>query len=132
MPTDATDGPARTKAGAAFEPKTFASGRFVVQRLLGEGGQKTVYLARDTQLNRDVAIAAIKTHGLEEASVARVRREAQTLAGLGAQPHIVTMYDIGQEQGEARRAQWTLSVPGVDRSVPSCSGPRSVGDQVPA
>ncbi len=93
------DAPQRTKAGATFEPKTFASGRFVVQRLLGEGGQKTVYLARDTQLNRDVAIAALKTHGLDEASVARVRREAQTLAGLGAQPHIVTMYDIGQETG---------------------------------
>ncbi len=99
MPIDATDGPASTKAAAPVEPKTFASGRFVVQRLLGEGGQKTVYLARDTQLDRDVAIAAIKTHGLDEAGIARVRREAQTLAGLGAQPHIVTMYDIGQEQG---------------------------------
>jgi tetratricopeptide (TPR) repeat protein len=100
MPNDAIDGrAASTKAGAPVEPKTFASGRFVVQRLLGEGGQKTVYLARDTELERDVAIAVIKTHGLDEAAIARVRREAQTLAGLGAQPHIVTMYDIGQEQG---------------------------------
>ncbi len=99
MAIDATDGPRSTKAGAPVEPKTFASGRFVVQRLLGEGGQKTVYLARDTQLNRDVAIAVIKTHGLDEAGIARVRREAETLAGLGAQPHIVTVYDIGQEQG---------------------------------
>ncbi len=99
MAIDGTGGPRSTKAGAPVEPRTFASGRFVVQRLLGEGGQKTVYLARDTQLNRDVAIAVIKTHGLDEAGIARVRREAQTLAGLGAQPHIVTIYDIAQEQG---------------------------------
>jgi tetratricopeptide (TPR) repeat protein len=96
MAMDATNGP-RTKAGAAFELKTFDSGRFVVQRLLGEGGQKTVYLARDTELDRDVAIAVIKTQGLDAAGLVRVRREAQTLAGLGAQPHVVTMYDIGQE-----------------------------------
>jgi tetratricopeptide (TPR) repeat protein len=91
------DAPQSTKAGAVFELKTFDAGRFVVQRLLGEGGQKTVYLARDSQLDRDVAIAVIKTQGLDEAGLVRVRREAQTLAGLGAQPHIVAMYDIRQE-----------------------------------
>ncbi len=99
MPNDATDSRASTQAGTAVAPKTFASGRFVVRHLLGEGGQKTVYLARDTELERDVAVAVIKTHGLDDAAIARVRREAQTLAGLGAQPQIVTMYDIGQEQG---------------------------------
>jgi len=90
--------------------RSFASGRYVVRRLLGEGGQKTVFLGRDTQLDRDVAIALLKTEGLDEASVARVRKEARTMAGLGAQPHIVTIFDIGEE--EARPYIVSEYVPG--------------------
>jgi hypothetical protein len=52
-------------AGPAAQPQSFASGRYSVRRLIGEGGQKIVYLARDTQLDRDVAIAVLKTEGLD-------------------------------------------------------------------
>ncbi len=69
-------------------------------RLLGEGGKKRVYLAHDTRLDRDVAFALIKTDGLDEAGRIRVRREAQAMGRLGDHPHIVTIHDIGEENGQ--------------------------------
>ena len=38
-------------------PTSFASGRYLIRRPLGQGGQKRVYLARDDRLDRDVVIA---------------------------------------------------------------------------
>jgi class 3 adenylate cyclase/tetratricopeptide (TPR) repeat protein len=81
-------------------PTSFAAGRYQVKRFLGEGGRKQVYLAHDTRLDRDVAIAFIKTEGLDAAGLARVRREAQAMGRLGDHPHIVTVFDIGDEGGQ--------------------------------
>ena len=53
---------------SADQPTSFADGRYVVQRFLGEGGKKRVYLAHDELLDRDVAFALIKTEGLDDAS----------------------------------------------------------------
>ena len=58
------------------QPASFSGGRYQVKRFLGEGGKKMVYLARDTQLDRDVAFALIKTHGLDDVSRTRLSREA--------------------------------------------------------
>jgi class 3 adenylate cyclase len=82
---------------AAALPLSFAGGRYSVERFLGEGGRKRVYLAHDSRLDRSVAIAVIKTEGLDEAGLARVRREAQAMGRLGDHPNIVTIHDIGDE-----------------------------------
>jgi class 3 adenylate cyclase len=79
---------------------TIASGRYQLIRLLGEGAKKRVYLARDTRLEREVALALIKTEGLDEAGLARVRREARAMGKLGDHPHIVTVHDVGDELGQ--------------------------------
>ena len=81
-------------------PTGFAAGRYTVRRLLGEGSRKRVYLAHDTRLDREVALAVIRTEGLDDAARARVRREAQAMARLGDHPHIVTVHDIGDENGQ--------------------------------
>jgi len=81
-------------------PSGFGNGRYRVERFLGEGARKRVYLAHDTRLDRPVAVAVIKTEGLDEAGHARVRREAQAMARLGDHPHIVTVHDIGEEDGQ--------------------------------
>ncbi len=52
----------------AEQPTSFANGRYQVQRFLGEGGKKKVYLAQDTTLDREVAFALIKTEGLDDTS----------------------------------------------------------------
>jgi tRNA A-37 threonylcarbamoyl transferase component Bud32 len=85
---------------AAPTPVAIAAGRYRVQRLLGEGARKRVYLARDTRLERDIALALIKTDGLDEAGRLRVQREAQAMADLGDHAHIVTVYDIGEDDGQ--------------------------------
>src|SRR5205809_2139461 len=87
-------------APAPAMPASIAGGRYQLRCLLGEGGRKRVYLATDTRLDRDVAIALIKTEGLDEAGLARVRREARAMGKLGDHPHIVTVFDIGEEAGQ--------------------------------
>jgi len=90
--------------GAAAVPASFASGRYVVKRFLGEGGKKKVYLAHDTLLDRDVAFALIKTDGLDELGRERIAREAQAMGRLGSHPHIVTVFDLGQEPATSIRS----------------------------
>ncbi len=89
-----------TTTPSSPEPTSFASGRYEVKRFLGEGGKKRVYLAHDSQLDRDVAFALIKTEGLDEQARQRITREAQAMGRLGSHPHIVTVYDIGEENGQ--------------------------------
>jgi class 3 adenylate cyclase/tetratricopeptide (TPR) repeat protein len=88
------------KASSLPLPVSFAAGRYQVQRFLGEGGKKRVYLARDQRLDRDVAIASIKTEGLDETGLTRVRREAQAMGRLGSHAHIVTVHDILDDGGQ--------------------------------
>ena len=77
------------------QPTSFVDGRYQVQRFLGEGGKKLVYLAYDSKLDREVAFALIKTEGLDETSRTRITREAQSMGRLGSHPHIVTVFDVG-------------------------------------
>ena len=82
------------------QPTSFANGRYQVKRFLGEGGKKKVYLAHDTTLDREVAFALIKSEGLDETSRARIQREAQAMGRLGSHSHIVTVFDLGEENGQ--------------------------------
>jgi len=55
-------------------------GKFIVERRIGAGGMGVVYLARDTALDREVALKTLPS--LRERSVARLRDEARLMAGL--------------------------------------------------
>src|SRR3990172_2009220 len=78
-----------TPAPSPALPTSVAGGRYKVERFLGEGGRKRVYLAHDERLDRDVAIAVIKTEGLDQEGLSRVRHEAQAMGRLGDHQHIV-------------------------------------------
>ena len=96
MLTAASSGP-----GAARSlPAMVGHGRYGVQRLLGEGSRKVVYAASDTRLGRDVAVAIIKTDDLDDAGRRRIDREARAMARLGDHANIVTVFDVGDENGE--------------------------------
>ena len=69
------------------------------KRFLGDGATKIVFEAHDELLDRDVALAVIRTEGLDEVGHQRVLREARTMAGLGEHPHIVQIYDLGDDNG---------------------------------
>ncbi|TAJ88943.1 zinc-ribbon domain-containing protein [bacterium] len=91
--------PSLTPEPAATHPTSFAGARYEVKRFLGVGGKKRVYLVRDTRLDREVAFALIKTEGLDAEGLLRIRREAQAMARLGDHPHVVSVFDIGEENG---------------------------------
>ncbi len=79
---------------------SYADGRYTIRDLLGEGAKKRVYLAHDTLLDRDVAFALIRTEGLDEIGRERILREAQAMGKLGAHPNIVTVFDLGEHDGQ--------------------------------
>ncbi len=74
-------------------------GRYEVIEELGRGGMARVYRARDTQLQRIVALKVLAAQlSLDAEFIKRFEREARTAANL-RHPHIVTIYDIGDDQG---------------------------------
>jgi eukaryotic-like serine/threonine-protein kinase len=78
-------------------------GRYVVLDKLGEGGMGVVYRARDSQLNRIVALKVLRPRAGSDADSwvearARLLREAQASAAL-AHAAIVTLFDVGEVDG---------------------------------
>ena len=74
-------------------------GSYEVLSLLGAGGMGEVYKARDTRLERTVAIKVLPSHLADKPQLReRFEREARTVASLN-HPHICTLYDIGQQDG---------------------------------
>ena len=90
---------APANGGATLADRSFAEGRYSLRELIGVGGTKTVYVALDTVLDREVALALIKTEGLDEVGRERILREARTMARLGDHPNIVQIHDLGDEDG---------------------------------
>src|SRR6266508_3840845 len=74
--------------------------RYELEKLVGTGGMSNVYCARDRLLERKVALKVLHPHYTEdEEYVARFRHEARAVAQL-SHPHIVTVIDRGEEDGQ--------------------------------
>ncbi len=70
--------------------------KWAIERLLGEGGMGSVFLARDLELGRRVAIKMMSKHLLNEAElVTRFAREARIMARLD-HPNLVPVYAVGE------------------------------------
>jgi len=73
--------------------------RYEILERVGGGGMALVYKARCTYLNRTVAVKILRPqYATDEEFVRRFRREAQAAASL-SHPNIVSIYDVGHEQG---------------------------------
>ncbi|HUY51157.1 MAG TPA: protein kinase [Streptosporangiaceae bacterium] len=68
------------------------AGRYEVHRLLGEGDRKRTYLARDTKLDRSVAVSLVKPEAVAS-DPEGTEREARVLGRIGSHPNIVSLYD---------------------------------------
>lgn len=72
-------------------------GPYEIAAPIGAGGMGEVYRARDTRLNRTVAIKVLPPHFAESAdSLKRFETEARAVSGLN-HPHICTLFDIGSQ-----------------------------------
>ncbi|MGW4802639.1 protein kinase domain-containing protein [Kitasatospora sp. NPDC004272] len=79
------------------EGHSLGHGRYVLQRLLGQGGMASVHLAHDTVLDRQVAVKTLHTElGREDSFRERFRREAQAVARL-QHTNIVSVFDSGED-----------------------------------
>lgn len=76
------------------------AGRYRLEQQIGEGGLATVWRAWDTVLERPVAVKLLRPELARDAGVVvRFRREAHAAAKLN-HPHIVQIYDTGQEEAQ--------------------------------
>src|SRR4030095_12391009 len=72
-------------------------GPYEIQSALGAGGMGEVYKARDTRLDRTVAIKVLPAHVASDPDLRqRFEREARAVAAL-SHPHICTLHDVGQQ-----------------------------------
>jgi eukaryotic-like serine/threonine-protein kinase len=74
-------------------------GPYEILSLLGTGGMGEVYRARDTRLNRDVAVKVLPaSFAMDEERLRRFAREAQAASALN-HPNILAVFDIGNHDG---------------------------------
>ena len=82
-----------------LELQAALAGEYSLERELGRGGMGVVYLARDVQLDRHVAIKVLPAHlASQPESRERFLREARTAAGL-SHPNIVPIHRVGEARG---------------------------------
>lgn len=70
-------------------------GRYEIERLIGAGGMGMLYLARDPQLNRRVALKLMRPSLAAVGGRLRRLREAQAMAQLN-HPNVVSVFDLGE------------------------------------
>ena len=80
-------------------PGDVLAGRYRIHSLLGRGGMGEVYRARDSRLEREVALKVLRAEVADDPELlSRFEREAKSLAAL-AHPNIVTVYSVEEADG---------------------------------
>ncbi|MFL5506079.1 MAG: protein kinase domain-containing protein, partial [Gemmatimonadales bacterium] len=93
--------PPRLATTGAFEVAQVTQalvGRYKVERVIGEGGMATVYLAEDARHRRKVAVKVMRPELAATLGADRFLREVQIAAQLN-HPNILTMHDSGEVDG---------------------------------
>ena len=89
-----------------------------VIRRLGAGGMGEVFLAHDTQLDRDVALKLLPAELLDDPTArARLAREARLASALN-HPNICTVHEVGEDAGRAYLAMEWIEGRTLDQVIP--------------
>ncbi len=95
----AREAPRASASVSQLTPGSAIGARYEIVRLLGKGGMGEVYLARDLELGREVALKLVAPHlAADPAMLARFRREIQ-LSSLVTHPNVLRVYDLGESGG---------------------------------
>ena len=94
-------------------------GPYEIQSLLGAGGMGEVYRARDTRLQRTVAIKVLPAHLSSDPDLhARFEQEAKSISRL-QHPNICVVHDIGSQDGVDFMVMEYVAGQTLDKLVPS-------------
>ncbi|HEY4781170.1 MAG TPA: serine/threonine-protein kinase, partial [Chthoniobacterales bacterium] len=100
------------KSGTKFGP-------YEIESLLGKGGMGEVYSARDTRLQRRVAIKILPSHLSADLDLrSRFVQEAKSISGL-QHPNICVLHDIGSQDGVDFMVMEYVSGETLDKLVPA-------------
>eukprot|EP00455_Lapot_gusevi_P006744 TRINITY_DN12894_c0_g1_i6.p1 TRINITY_DN12894_c0_g1~~TRINITY_DN12894_c0_g1_i6.p1 ORF type:complete len:416 (+),score=47.69 TRINITY_DN12894_c0_g1_i6:72-1319(+) len=80
------------------QPGDMFQSRYFVVRKLAEGTYGEVFIAKDLNLERQVAIKVLKRSKANELNMKRFMREARLMAALSQHPNIVPVYDFGRTE----------------------------------
>jgi len=94
-------------------------GHYRIEAHLGAGGMGVVYRARDERLGRAVALKVLPVEKqADEAARARLLREARAASSLN-HPHICTIYEVGEAEGQAYIAMELVEGQPLNTRVPA-------------
>ena len=86
-------------------------GRYQIREIIGEGAMACVYKAFDPEINRPLAIKLLKAQlRLDGEYRNRFLREAKG-AGVLSHPNIVTVFDVGEDQGHLLQGLYESTLP---------------------
>jgi len=97
--------------------------RYVIEQRMGAGATSVVYAARDSTLDRLVALKVMAGRDADGVWRGRVLREARALASLPHHPNVVAVYDVGEWRGHPFIAMELVA--GVTLARWQIAGPRT-------
>jgi eukaryotic-like serine/threonine-protein kinase len=103
---------AATQVGQAF-------GNYQLERELGQGGMGTVYLAKDSGLNRYVALKILRSDLGDDPSFSRKFLEEVEVTASLAHPNIIRVFTLGEQNGRLYLVMEHLDQPNLEDSMQS-------------
>ena len=97
-------------AGMAF-------GNYQIEQVLGQGGMGTVYLAKDTGLNRKVALKILRSDLGEDIAFAKKFLEEVEVTASLAHPNIIRVFTLGEQDGRLYLVMEHLDEPSLEHRM---------------
>jgi tetratricopeptide (TPR) repeat protein len=91
--------PGIAAAAEELQEGTLLAGRYEILKLLGQGGMGAVYKARDTELDRIVALKLIRPELAKNADILRRFKQEVILARQVTHKNVIRIFDLGQSDG---------------------------------
>jgi serine/threonine protein kinase len=101
---------AATQVGQAF-------GNYQLERELGQGGMGTVYLAKDSGLNRYVALKILRSDLGDDPSFSRKFLEEVEVTASLAHPNIIRVFTLGEQEGRLYLVMEHLDEPSLENQM---------------